>query len=101
MSPGAEPPVDQAQKMEAIGQLAGGVAHDFNNLLTVITGRSALTLSALPADHPHRRNLELIETTAQRAAAASRRNVRETSTKWGAAIPLQTPYRDLDRPLTF
>ena len=62
----------QAQKLEAIGQLAGGVAHDFNNLLTVITGRSHLALGQLPADHIIRRHIELIQTTAERAAALTR-----------------------------
>ncbi len=61
-----------AQRMEGVGQLAGGIAHDFNNLLTVIGGRSQLALAALPGDHPLRRDLELIRTTAQRAAALTR-----------------------------
>jgi two-component system cell cycle sensor histidine kinase/response regulator CckA len=62
----------QAQKLEAIGQLAGGIAHDFNNLLTVITGRSHLALGQLPADHAVRRHIDLIQTTAERAAALTR-----------------------------
>jgi GAF domain-containing protein/CheY-like chemotaxis protein len=58
----------QASKIEAIGHLAGGVAHDFNNLLTVIMGRTELLLGGLGAGDPNRSAIELIETTAHRAA---------------------------------
>jgi PAS domain S-box-containing protein len=59
----------QAQKMEAIGQLAGGVAHDFNNLLTAILGYTALVLDGLPTDSPACNDLREIEMAGQRAAA--------------------------------
>ncbi|MBI1728374.1 MAG: PAS domain S-box protein [Candidatus Rokubacteria bacterium] len=62
----------QAQKLEAIGQLAGGVAHDFNNLLTVILGRCALVLGSLPPDASPRRDIDLIQKTADRAVALTR-----------------------------
>jgi signal transduction histidine kinase/ActR/RegA family two-component response regulator len=59
----------QAQKMEAVGRLAGGVAHDFNNLLTVITGYSDLLLSGFDlADH-QRSALEQIRRSAERGGA--------------------------------
>jgi PAS domain S-box-containing protein len=59
----------QAQKIEAVGQLAAGVAHDFNNLLMVISGRSHILLHRLGADHPQRRHVELIQSTAERAGS--------------------------------
>ena len=58
----------QAQKMEAVGQLAGGVAHDFNNLLTVITGYTDLLMSDLPAGAPALVELEEIRQAAKRAS---------------------------------
>ena len=62
----------QAQKMESVGRLAGGVAHDFNNLLTVINGYSGLLLGRLQADFPFRPDLEEIYKAGGRAAELTR-----------------------------
>jgi two-component system cell cycle sensor histidine kinase/response regulator CckA len=62
----------QAQKMEAIGQLAGGVAHDFNNILTAILGYSELLTEQIGPDMPLGRDLREIMAAAQRAAALTR-----------------------------
>jgi len=61
----------QAQKMEAVGQLAGGVAHDFNNLLTAILGYAALVKEGMN-DPGRRRNVDEVVKAATRATALTR-----------------------------
>jgi signal transduction histidine kinase len=61
-----------AQKMEAVGQLAGGVAHDFNNLLTIIIGRADFVLDQVGIPPAVQRDVEIIQSAAVRAAALTR-----------------------------
>ena len=58
----------QAQKMEAVGQLAGGIAHDFNNMLTAILGNAEFVLDDLSADDPHHADVDEILKAGRRAA---------------------------------
>jgi signal transduction histidine kinase/ActR/RegA family two-component response regulator len=69
----AEAALRQAQKMEAIGRLAGGVAHDFNNLLVVIRGQALLSRARVGPASPIRRELDEIVKTADRASSLTRK----------------------------
>jgi two-component system, cell cycle sensor histidine kinase and response regulator CckA len=67
-----ESQLQQAQKMDAIGRLAGGVAHDFNNLLMVISACAELTLDGLAAEDPLREKIHEIINASRRAADLTR-----------------------------
>jgi two-component system, cell cycle sensor histidine kinase and response regulator CckA len=62
----------QAQRLEAVGQLAGGIAHDFNNLLTAIRGYGELLQRSLGSDDPRRGDADQVLSAADRAAALTR-----------------------------
>ena len=64
--------LSQAQKMESVGRLAGGVAHDFNNMLSVILGHSELAIGGLSPEHPVFTNLQEILMAAERSANLTR-----------------------------
>jgi len=62
----------QAQKMESVGRLAGGVAHDFNNMLSVIIGNVELVMETMAPDDPHHDNLNEIFSASRRSADVTR-----------------------------
>jgi signal transduction histidine kinase/ActR/RegA family two-component response regulator len=68
----SEAQLRQAQKIEAIGRLAGGVAHDFNNILTAINGYAQLMIARLDPRDPLRKNAEEIQKAGARAAGLTR-----------------------------
>lgn len=69
----AEAQLRQAQKMEAVGQLTGGVAHDFNNMLTVIIGNAETIFEGLPGDSPLRPICDQVLKAAEGSAALTHR----------------------------
>ncbi len=62
----------QAQKMESIGRLTGGISHDFNNLLTAILGYSDLALQDLPKDHPAAKKIKAVLKGGKKASRLTR-----------------------------
>ncbi len=67
-----EKQLSQAQKMDAVGRLAGGVAHDFNNLLTIILGNAEILYDLMPEDDPLRERIATISRVAERSSLLTR-----------------------------
>jgi two-component system cell cycle sensor histidine kinase/response regulator CckA len=92
----------QRNKMEAIGQLAGGVAHDFNNLLTAILGNAELALLDLPEESPAREAIGEITKAGNRASSLTRQLLAFASKQIIAPVHLNlsSVVRDSERMLT-
>jgi signal transduction histidine kinase len=91
----------EAQKMEVIGQLAGGVAHDFNNILAVIMGYGDLLTSELPSDSPLLKYTEEIQQASERAAGLTRQLLvfSRKQTVQPVVLDLNEAVADLDKML--
>jgi two-component system, cell cycle sensor histidine kinase and response regulator CckA len=90
-----EAQIRQAQRMEAVGQLAGGVAHDFNNLLTIILGYAGLLAAELDDRPELRRQVEEVARAGERGAALTRQLLAFTR-----QLPLQPRIVDLNAVVT-
>jgi PAS domain S-box-containing protein len=91
----------EAQKMEVIGQLAGGVAHDFNNILAVIMGYSDLAIQRPGTDEAIRSYLETIRAAAERAAGLTRQLLifSRKQTVQPVVLDINEVVKDLDKML--
>ena len=91
----------QAQKLEAIGQLAGGIAHDFNNMLSAIIGYSDLILTGLKEEDPLYSDMENIKSCADRSAALTRQLLAFSRKQalQPRVLDLNTIVSDMDRML--
>ena len=91
----------QAQKMEAVGQLAGGIAHDFNNLLTAILGNTQLLLRDLPPGGAMHADVEEIRKASERAAALTRQLLAYSRRQMlqPESLDLNVVVADMDRML--
>jgi hypothetical protein len=91
----------ETQKMEVIGQLAGGVAHDFNNILAVIMGYSDLAMQKLGPDHELKSYLETIRAVAERAVGLTRQLLifSRKQTVQPVVLDLNDAVKDMDKML--
>jgi signal transduction histidine kinase len=94
----SEEQLRQSQKLDAIGQLAGGVAHDFNNLLTIIGGYSQFLLTSLKPDDAAYRDVEEIRKAAKRATALTQQLL--TFSRKQARQPVALDLNDVVADLT-
>jgi PAS domain S-box-containing protein len=94
----AEAELRQAQKLEAIGRLAGGVAHDFNNQLTIIKGCAQFVLSGLPPDDQRYQDVQRITETVDRGARLVRQLL--TFSRLGPVEPQSLNLADLITEMT-
>jgi two-component system, cell cycle sensor histidine kinase and response regulator CckA len=91
----------EAQKMEVIGQLAGGVTHDFNNILAVIMGHSEVMIKKLGSNHELKNDLEAVRMAAERAIGLTRQLLvfSRKQTVQPVVLDLNAVVNDLDKML--